>query len=103
MQNTERYSSKRDNLDTMTTITIYTTRVCGYCVMAKRLMDSKGLQYTELDVSMDHEKRAWLLEQTGRRTVPQIFFDDQSIGGYTELAQLNRDGFLDTLLETQVP
>ncbi|MEE2756996.1 MAG: glutaredoxin 3 [Myxococcota bacterium] len=82
----------------MTTITIYTTRICGYCVMAKRLMDSKGLDYSEIDVSRDTEKRVWLLEQTGRRTVPQIFFDDQPIGGYTELAALNRDGALDALV-----
>ena len=71
--------------------------------MAKRLMESKGLEYAEVDVSMDHEKRVWLLETTGRRTVPQIFFDEKPIGGYTELAALNRDGSLDALLEQQSP
>ena len=85
----------------MTTVTIYTTRICGYCVMAKRLMDSKGITYSEVDVSMDHEKRAWLLAETGRRTVPQIFFGEQPIGGYTELAALNRDGALENLADEQ--
>ena len=69
--------------------------------MAKRLMDSKGITYSEIDVSMDHEKRAWLLTETGRRTVPQIFFGKQPIGGYTELATLNRDGALESLADEQ--
>ena len=82
----------------MKKIDVYTTIRCGYCVMAKRLLDSLELSYEEIDVSYDAEKRHWLVESTGQRTVPQIFIGDQAIGGYTELAALNRSGELDALV-----
>ena len=66
-------------------IVVYTTRICGYCVAAKRLLERESLPYEEVDVSMDREKRAWLVQATGRRTVPQIFINEVPIGGYTEL------------------
>jgi glutaredoxin 3 len=75
-------------------VTIYTTRVCGYCVAAKRLLGSRSVAYQEIDVSADPEKRAWLVEATGQRTVPQIFIAGESIGGYEELAALDRSGEL---------
>ena len=78
----------------MTDVKIYTTRTCGYCVAAKRLLSSRGISYEEVDVSRDDDKRAWLVEATGRRTVPQIFIGGQSIGGYHELAELDRSGRL---------
>ena len=79
-------------------VTIYTTRVCGYCVAAKRLLTSRNVAYTEVDVSNDNAKREWLVEATGRRTVPQIFIGAESIGGYDELAALDRSGELATKL-----
>jgi len=75
-------------------VTIYTTRVCGYCIAAKRLLASRKVAFTEIDVSGDHAKRAWLVETTGQRTVPQIFIAGESIGGFEELADLDRAGEL---------
>jgi glutaredoxin 3 len=78
----------------MTDVTIYTTRVCPYCVAAKRLLSARGVPYREVDVSGDDAKRAWLVEVTGRRTVPQIFIGDEAIGGYDDLAALDGSGKL---------
>ena len=75
-------------------VRMYTTRMCGYCFAAKRLLNARGIPYEEIDVSTDRAKRAWLLETTRRRTVPQIFIRGQSIGGYEELAALDRAGSL---------
>ena len=75
-------------------ITIYTTRVCPYCVAAKRLLKERGATYREIDVSGDDAKRAWLVQVTGRRTVPQIFFGEEAIGGYDDLAALDKAGLL---------
>ncbi len=75
-------------------VTIYTTRVCGYCIAAKRLLAARNVPYKEIDVSTDPAKRAWLVESTGQRTVPQIFIAEESIGGYDELAALDRAGEL---------
>ncbi len=75
-------------------VTVYTTRICGYCVAAKRLLAARNVPYREIDVSGDREKRAWLVQATGRRTVPQIFIGAESIGGYEELAALDRTGQL---------
>ena len=71
-------------------VTLYTTRVCPYCIAAKRLLSARGIAYTENDVSNDDAKRAWLVETTGRRTVPQIFIGEKAIGGYDELAALDK-------------
>ena len=78
----------------MTDVRIYTTRVCGYCVAAKRLLAARAIPYEEIDVSGDDARRAWLVETTGLRTVPQIFIGGESIGGYDELAALDRSGQL---------
>lgn len=77
---------------------MYTTDWCGFCVRAKTLLDSKGLEYEELHLDDDPEFRAKLLELTGRWTVPQILVDGRPIGGYAELRELDRDGRLDELL-----
>ncbi len=76
-------------------VTVYTTRICAYCVRAKMLLKQKGIAYEEIDVSGDDEKRAWLVRTTGQRTVPQIFIDQESIGGFQELAAMNSSGELD--------
>ena len=78
----------------MTDVKIYTTRVCAYCIAAKRLLAARGVPYQEIDVSSDDAKRTWLVETTGRRTVPQIFLGGESIGGYDELAAMDKSGQL---------
>ncbi len=80
-------------------VRIYTTQVCGYCTAAKRLLAARGVPYEEVDVTGDRAKRAWLAETTRRRTVPQIFIHGQPIGGYEELAALDRSGKLRELLD----
>jgi glutaredoxin 3 len=82
----------------MTEVTIYTTPYCPYCVRAKRLLERKGVEYREIDVAQDDEARARLAEQTGRRTVPQIFIGDRHVGGSDELHDLDARGELDPLL-----
>lgn len=73
---------------------IYTTDYCGYCRAAKSLLERRGIAYEEIDVTHSDELRVWLVETTGQRTVPQIFLDDRSVGGFTELAALDRGGKL---------
>ena len=75
-------------------VRMYTTRVCPYCVAAKNLLKSKGVSFEEVDITGDHEARMWLAAESGQRTVPQIFFGERSIGGFQELASLDRDGEL---------
>ncbi len=75
-------------------VTLYTTAVCPYCVAAKRLLRQREIPFDEIDVTGDLAKRAWLVEATGRRTVPQIFIHGEPIGGYDDLAALDRAGLL---------
>lgn len=82
----------------MVDVRIYTTPFCGYCTRAKQLLASKGVRYTEIDVSSDHATRRTLVETTGQRTVPQIFIAGRPYGGYTDVAALDRAGRLDGLL-----
>lgn len=78
----------------MRPVRMYTTQICPYCVRAKALLGQRSIPYEEIDVSRDHEKRAWLVEATGRRTVPQIFIGDEPIGGFDELRALDLSGEL---------
>ena len=83
----------------MAKIEIYTTPFCPFCVRAKRLLDREGLSYEETDVSLSRELRQKMTKRAeGRTSVPQIFIDNEPIGGSDELAQLHRLGKLDTLL-----
>ncbi len=84
-------------------VTIYTTSACGYCVAAKNLLRRRGIAYEEVDVTGNAEKRAWLAQTTGRRTVPQIFIRGEAIGGYDELAALDREGKLVAVPVSQSP
>jgi glutaredoxin 3 len=79
-------------------VTIYSTRVCPYCTRAKALLDSKQVPYTEVMVDQDPEKRAEMMQKSGRRTVPQIFVGDRHVGGFDDLYMLDRSGGLDPLL-----
>lgn len=81
------------------TVTIYTKFGCGYCYRAKRLLDDKGVDYTEHDVTFGGAKRDEMMQRAPMaRTVPQIFIGDRHIGGSDELAALDREGRLDALL-----
>jgi glutaredoxin 3 len=81
----------------MARIRMYTTAWCGYCHRAKALLEARGLAYEEIPMDGDPAFRAKLLELTGHWTVPQILIDDRPIGGYVELAQLDRAGELEGL------
>lgn len=83
----------------MPQIEIYTTKICPYCVRAKRLFDRKGVTYTEIDVTSDDALRQGMSERSGgRRTVPQIFINGTHVGGCDDLYDLDRNGRLDPLL-----
>jgi glutaredoxin 3 len=75
-------------------IDVYTTPSCPYCVRAKRLLEARRIPFREIDVAIDDDLRGELIERTGRRTVPQIFIDGESIGGFEELAALDAAGEL---------
>jgi glutaredoxin 3 len=79
-------------------VTVYSTRVCPYCVRAKALLDSKHVPYTEIMVDQDPEKRMEMMQKSGRRTVPQIFVGSHHVGGFDDLYALDRSGGLDPLL-----
>ncbi len=83
----------------MAKVEIYSTQTCPYCVKAKVLLDKKGAEYTEIDVTHDDQARMDLIKKAnGMRTVPQIFIDDQHIGGCDDLYDLDKKGKLDPLL-----
>jgi glutaredoxin 3 len=83
----------------MPRIEIYSKFLCSYCFRAKRLLEGKGVQFEEYDISMGGEKRAEMIQRAnGRTTVPQIFIDDHHVGGFDDLAALDRAGKLDPLL-----
>jgi glutaredoxin 3 len=78
-------------------IEIYTTMTCPSCIRAKRLFQSRDVDYEEIDVSFD--RTAMVARASGRTTVPQIFIDGKGIGGFDDLVALDREGRLDELLE----
>jgi glutaredoxin 3 len=78
----------------MARVTMYSTRWCGYCVRAKVLLETRGIEYEEISLDDDPGFRQKLFDLTGRWTVPQILIDGRPIGGYTELWRLDRDGRL---------
>jgi glutaredoxin 3 len=82
----------------MPNIRIYSKKNCPFCVRAKALLDRKGVPYEEIDVEGKDELRLWLAEASGQKTVPQIFAGDRSLGGFSDLDALERQGKLDTLL-----
>jgi glutaredoxin 3 len=87
------------HIEVMSKVQIYTTGWCPYCFAAKALLDGKGVAYDEIDAS-DGAVRAEMIQRAhGRRTVPQIFIGDRHIGGYDEMAALERRGQLDRHLE----
>lgn len=84
----------------MARIEMYTTAVCPYCVAAKNLLKSKGLEWQEIRIDTDPDRRDEMLQRAeGRRTVPQIFVNDQLVGGFDDLVAADRSGRLAGLLE----
>lgn len=86
----------------MAEVVVYRTPTCGWCFRAQQLLRSKGVAFTEVDVSRDPAKRQWLLDVTRRRTVPQVFINGKPVGGFDDLAELERSGELDRLLAESV-
>lgn len=86
---------------TVARVRMYSTRVCPYCVRAERLLAKKGIdpdQIEKIRVDEHPEQREEMLRITGRRSVPQIFIGDRYVGGFDDLAELDADGELETLL-----
>jgi len=80
-------------------VVMYSTAFCGYCVRARALLDRKGVNVNEIKVDENPADRHTMLQRSGgRRTVPQIFIGERHVGGYDELAALERSGELDRLL-----
>ncbi|HKL70935.1 glutaredoxin 3 [Salibaculum sp.] len=83
----------------MKPVEIYTSPFCGFCHAAKRLLNSKGVTFSEVDISREPERRAEMVQRAdGGRTVPQIFVGEDHVGGCDELYALERAGRLDSLL-----
>lgn len=82
----------------MKQVVIYTLKGCPFCVRAKGLLDSKGREYREVDVTGDWDERGRIQARTGHRTFPQIFIGDSFVGGCDELYSLERAGRLDGML-----
>jgi glutaredoxin 3 len=80
-------------------VTMYTTAYCGYCARAERLLETRGITAIEkIRVDEDPQQRIAMMKRTGRRTVPQIYIGEHHVGGYDELAALDRAGALNALL-----
>jgi glutaredoxin 3 len=83
----------------MQPVEIYTTPVCGFCLAAKRLLSTKGISFSEIDVMRTPERRREMMQRAqGRHTVPQIFVGDRHIGGFDDLSALERAGKLDAVI-----
>ena len=85
----------------MAKVTMYTTAVCPYCIRAEMLLKQRGVNdIDKIRIDQNPEQRAAMMERTGRRTVPQIYIGDTHVGGYDDLAALDRAGKLMPLLES---
>ena len=79
-------------------IIVYTTDPCGFCRSAKSLLDSRGVDYDEVNLAKDPDGRAELVALTGQMTFPQVVVGRRAIGGFRELLEADRDGILEDLL-----
>jgi glutaredoxin 3 len=82
----------------MADVIIYSKPICPYCDRAKDLLSNKGVIFSEIRVDLDSEALQTMVEKSGRRTVPQIFINDQSVGGFDDLWALEQSGKLDEML-----
>lgn len=78
---------------------MYTTGLCPFCVMAKRLFDDLGVTYTEIRVDNEPERRQEMMSRSGRRTVPQVFIGERHVGGFDDTQAALRSGHLHTWLK----
>lgn len=83
-------------------VTVYTKQNCPFCVRAKRLLEKKGVPYEEIAVEGRDDLRTWLVEKTGQMTVPQVFAGERSLGGFSDVDALDRDGKLDPILRGEI-
>ncbi len=84
----------------MKNITVYSGPLCNFCDAAKRLLTRNNLSYKEIDISKEDGLRDEMIKKAnGKRTIPQIFFDDQHIGGYDEVRALEKENKLQDLLK----
>ena len=84
----------------MKTITMYTGPMCNFCDAAKRLFSRNNLKFNEIDISSKEGLRDEMIKKSnGKRTIPQIFFDDHHVGGYVELRELEKENKLQDLLK----
>ena len=83
-----------------TKVVVYTKESCPYCMMAKQLLASRNITFDEIRIDLDETKLDEMIRLSNRRTVPQIFINDQPIGGYADLAELAKSGKLDGLINT---
>lgn len=82
----------------MASVIVYSSAHCPYCVMAKQLLQRKGVDFKEIRVDLDPSKREEMMQKSRQRTVPQIFINNKAIGGYTDLVAMDRAKQLDSLL-----
>lgn len=82
----------------MAQVTLYTTKVCPYCVRAKQLLDKKGVEYQEINAEDEAVREAMITKAGGRRSVPQIFINNHHVGGCDDLYALDKSGKLDGML-----
>lgn len=82
----------------MAKVIVYSSAHCPYCVMAKQMLERKGVDFSEVRVDLDPAKRQEMMEKSKRRTVPQIFINNEAIGGYTDMLALEKARQLDTML-----
>ena len=82
----------------MAKVIVYTKKYCPYCEGAKRLLETKGVSFEEIDVTGDEKKLQQLIKQTGHQTVPQVFINGQFVGGFDELEELDNLGELNKML-----
>ena len=81
-------------------VVMYQTPWCPYCRAADALLTRKGVPFRSIDVSGDRETRRWLIEKTGRTSVPQIFINGEPVGGFDDINALDRAGRLDAMLSS---
>lgn len=84
----------------MAKVVVYSSEKCPYCLLAKQLLTARQIPFEEIRVDIDDAQREEMMRLSGRRTVPQIFINDQPIGGYDDLAALAKSGKLDGLLKS---
>ena len=85
----------------MKNVEVYSKKQCPFCDRAKLLLGSKGIDYREIDITDDEALTIEMVQRSRQRTVPQIFIDDEAIGGYDQLARLNAQGILNRKLDLE--